>query len=129
MGAVSSTVFVTNGGTLDLTPNLANNVLNFGAKPFVVSGAGVGSNGAIIDDGTKPAKCSSKTSHWRAIQPSRWFRSGLTSAAARQVLSTGGNAFNLTRKGVNQINFVDAAIDTNLANINISRAHSDYRAR
>ena len=53
LGALpSGAVTITNGGTLDLGGNPTANNTNYGAKPFYVAGAGVGNNGAIVNNGT-----------------------------------------------------------------------------
>ena len=53
LGSVpGGTVTVTNGGTFDVGGNTTQNNANFGSKPFVISGAGVGGNGAIINSGS-----------------------------------------------------------------------------
>src|SRR6185437_5102188 len=52
LGSTAGTVFVTNGATLDISSNMVGNGLNFGTKQFVVSGSGVGGNGAIINNWT-----------------------------------------------------------------------------
>ncbi len=52
LGSVpGGSVTVTNGGTLDVGGNGTANAANFGAKQINISGAGVGGNGVIVNNG------------------------------------------------------------------------------
>src|SRR6185437_11840077 len=104
-------------GTLDLSPDLVNNGLNFGEKPFVVSGVGVGGNGAIINNGTNQQNAFQNitlTGNTTFGGDARFDIRGGT-----PTLSTGGQPFNLTKKGAGQFTMVGVSVDTNLANIDV----------
>ena len=110
LGAGTNAVVINNGGTLDLGGIGAANVANgFGARPFLISGAGVGSGGAIINS-------SANLNQQNAFQnitltgnaafggDSRWDLRGGTPGP---VLDLAG--FKLTKTGSNQISLVAAS--------------------
>ena len=122
LGAAGATLTITNGGTMDL------NGFTLGSKPIVVSGAGVGSNGAIINSGGPVYDDGhGLTSVTLAADATfggtnRWDLGGTGGA----VLSTGGKSNNVSIIGnsVNSPNntyweWFNVNTDTNLANINI----------
>ncbi len=117
-----------NGGTLDL------NGMNLQNEAITVQGAGVGSNGAIVNnsgithnsDATALAlnqvtlandtTFGGTSSGGGGSDDGRWDIGG-TSAA----LSTGGNAYSLTKTGNVRINLASVAVDTHLLNFVINQ--------
>ena len=108
LGGGSGSVIVANGSTLDINGN-------YGSKPVVVSGSGVGGSGAITDSGGAVyGYTSSVTLSGDATfaMPNRWDLSGAT-------LSTGGHPYNLTLNGSGYFQWNNVAVDSALANINL----------
>ncbi len=114
-GATNGVVTIASGATLDV------NAQNLAQKPVVVAGTGVGNNGAIIN--------SSLTAQINALNTvtltgdttfgggGRWdIRANGVPLAS---LSTGGNAYNLTKISTNQFSLVSVAVDPALADINV----------
>jgi autotransporter-associated beta strand protein len=118
LGATNGTVTITNGGTLEIGNSL-------GIKPIVVSGAGVGGNGAINNDfgaaiydnpgGLTTLLTLAGDATFGGTN--RWDL-GSSSGAT---LSTGGKPYSVTFTGPTNgyREWQNVAIDTNLANINI----------
>ena len=108
LGGGSGSIIVANGSTLDINGN-------YGSKAVVVSGSGVGGNGAITDSGgavygyTSSVTLSGDTTFG---MPNRWDLSGAT-------LSTGGQPYNLTLNGSGYFQWNNVAVDSALANINL----------
>ncbi len=115
---------IANGATFD------ENSQNMGASTFVVSGGGVGGNGAIINSGPDQ---SGNTAFQNIVlagdttfggpgnasgggnSPGRWdIRGGTPTLSCMN-----GNPYNLTKVGSNQVSFVSVTIDPNLANITV----------
>lgn len=130
LGSTASSVTVASGATLDVGgPSFARNTATIlGAKPIIVSGTGVGGNGAIIN--------SSAVGQQNAVQnvtlvgdtafggPGDWHNSSTTPGrwdirGGNATLSTGGNPYNLYKVGSNQVSLVGVNVDSNLANIDI----------
>src|SRR5262249_22900884 len=88
------------------------------AEQIVVSGSGVGGNGAIVNNtGTAQQNALQRvvlTGHTVFGGSARW---DIRATAAQ--LSTGGNAYNITKIGGNQVNIVTATVDPNLADITV----------
>ena len=108
LGGGSGSIIVANGSTLDINGN-------YGSKPVVVSGSGVGGNGAITDSGgavygyTPSVTLSGDTTF---AMPNRWDLSDAT-------LGTGGHAYNLTLTSPSYFQWNNVAADPSLANINL----------
>ena len=114
-GATNGVVTVASGATLDV------NAQNLGLKPFVVGGTGVGNSGAIINSSTtaqvNALNTVTLTGDTTFGGGGRWdVRANGVPLAS---LSTGGNAYNLTKISTNQVSLVSVAIDPALANINV----------
>lgn len=122
LGGTSGTVTVTNGGTLDVGFSL-------GAKPIVVSGAGVGGNGAIVNNNGGAvfggggfnglANAVTLLGDTTFGGTNRWDLGNSTAAT----LSTANHNYNLTLTGPPGSYREWAAtlsIDTNLGNISIT---------
>lgn len=126
LGLPAGTIFVTNGSTLfvNLTGGYPNGDLGFGAKPLVLSGAGLDGKGAIQNIGNSIYNDSSTltglgqsvtllgdttiggSARWD------WGYPGLPAS-----LSTRGSNFNFTIIQPGYAQWSDLAIDTNLGNI------------
>lgn len=110
------------GATLDV------NAINLGNELVTVSGVGMGGLGAIVNN--------SGTGQNNALHDvaltgdttfggiGRWdIRSNGTGAAN---LSTGGNACNITKLGVNQVSIVNATVDTALGDVDVQQGIFGY---
>jgi fibronectin-binding autotransporter adhesin len=113
-------ITVTNGATVDIGYGL-------GSQPVFVSGAGVGGNGALVNNSGSAIYDSSAglttsvtlTGNTTFGGTTRWDLGDRGTPGT--VLSTGGNPFNLTITGSAGLYFEwdNLALDTNLANITI----------
>jgi fibronectin-binding autotransporter adhesin len=139
LGSTSSTsgaLTINNGGTLDL------NVQQLYAKPITVQGTGSDGNGAIVNNNTTLAPAGTQydvsnvtlsgnttiggTSTTGATNPGlpgnqyigRWSLRAQTGTAT---LSTGGNAYTLTKTGNNQIMLVNATVDPALGDVFVNK--------
>ena len=132
-----------NGATLDI------NNQNLGAEAITVQGTGVNGLGAIVNNNTGSsttpqqalrfvtltgdttfggtAPQSGTNSNYPGVANSgRWDIRGSTSSTAS--LSTGGNPYNLTKVGNNQVSFVGITVDPALANVDIQEGVLDLEA-
>ena len=119
LGATNGSTTIANGATLDVgNPTAGNNAVNLGAELILVGGSGVGGNGAIVNNtGVAQQNALQRvtlTGHTVFGGAGRW-----DIRAANAVLSTGGNPYNITKIGGNQVNIVTATVDANLANIEV----------
>ncbi len=111
LGSTNGTTTVNSGATLDVGGQTLNNY------PVVVSGAGVGGNGAIINsvaDNTTAMGNVTLVDDTTFGGTRRWDIRG----GAAQLLTL-GNYYNLTKVGTNQISLVGVNVDGSLANINV----------
>lgn len=121
LGTVAGGTIVTNGGSLDV------NGLNLGAEVVTVSGAGVNGQGAIINSGA------GQNNAFQYVVlagdtvfggPNRWdIRAGTS-----PYLNTGGNPFNLTKLGANQLSLVGVTVDNALADIDVKAGIFSYES-
>jgi len=108
LGGGSGGIIIASGSTLDINGN-------YGSKPVVVSGSGVGGNGAITDSGggvygyTASITLAGDTTFGI---PNRWDLINAT-------VGTGGNAYNLTFNNSTYFEWSSVAVDPALANINL----------
>ncbi|HWH68972.1 MAG TPA: autotransporter-associated beta strand repeat-containing protein, partial [Candidatus Sulfotelmatobacter sp.] len=132
LGATNSGTIISSGATLDVCGAAANNTLNLGLEPVIVSGAGVSGIGAIINSSTTISQnaalrvvtlADDTTFGGTGIstvssQPGRWdIRSPSTGDPSQSRLSTGGHAYKLTKVGPNQISLVGTSVDPALGDI------------
>ena len=128
-------VTITNGGTMDIGgPAFGSQGFLLGLKQIYVSGWGVSSNGAIVNNsgtyqyannnlmlvtlqGDTAIGGSGQGTPGNGNTPGRWDLRGTAGEPA--VLSTGGHPYNLFKVGGNQIVIVNTLVDTNLANIDV----------
>jgi hypothetical protein len=113
LGRNTGTTLVQSGAVLDV------NGQNLGAKSVTISGSGIGNAGAIINSGA--AQISALQS--LVLQGNTTFGGANRwdlRAGAEASLDTGGQPFNLTKTGANQVSFVSITnIDAALADIDI----------
>ena len=117
-GTTNGNTTIPSGSTLDVSaPDLGLNGLTM-PEPFIISGDGTDGNGAIINNGANGQN--------NALQ--RVTLAGNTSVSgsarfdirsATGYLSTGGNNYNLTKKGANQISLVGLTVDPALGNVDV----------
>ncbi len=113
LGAAAGTTVITNGATLDI------NGINLTSEPVLVSGAGVGGNGAVINSGAQ------QTSGLRTVTllgdttfggTGRW---DIRNTGGSASLSTSGHALKVTKVGGNQFSLVGANVDPALGDIQV----------
>lgn len=120
LGSNSTVGTQIDGGTLDI------NGFNLSTEPISVRGAGVSGNGTIVNGGASQTSALTNvtlTGDTTLGGSGRWDIRG-TGAT----LGTGGNSYNLTKTGANQISFVAANVDAALANININQGILAFQA-
>jgi poly(beta-D-mannuronate) lyase len=115
LGGQGGFIIVTNGATLDVNGN------NLGMDAVLTSGAGVGGNGVIVNNGADvfPALAVIELAADTTIGGAhRW---DLRGAYGNQTasLSTSGNGFNLTKGGTNFISIANVTVDPGMGNINV----------
>jgi fibronectin-binding autotransporter adhesin len=114
LGSSNAAIVVLDGATFD------TNFAQVGAKTVTVTGAGVNTNGAIVNNGggqnnTLENVVLAGDTTFGGI--GRWDIRNLGNGAT---LSTTGHAYNLTKVGGNQVNLVNVTVDPALADININ---------
>ena len=119
LGATNGSTTIANGATLDVgNPTAGANAVNLGNEQIIVGGSGVGGNGAIVNNtGIAQQNALARvllTGHTVWGGNARW---DIRATGAQ--LGTGGNAYNITKIGGNQINIVTATVDPGLANITV----------
>ncbi|MGN6554879.1 MAG: beta strand repeat-containing protein [Verrucomicrobiota bacterium] len=116
LGTTTGATVVANGAILDV------NGLNLGAEPVTVQGAGDG-NGAIINS----ANAQNNALRYVTLAgdtalggSARWdIRGSTTANPATAGLSTGGNAYKLTKVGFNQVSLVGVTVDPALGAVDV----------
>ncbi|HZV36586.1 MAG TPA: autotransporter-associated beta strand repeat-containing protein, partial [Verrucomicrobiae bacterium] len=119
-GATTGSLYITNGGTVDL------NGYSLNARPVIVSGTGVGGNGAIINNSTSPVYDNPGGLTSVTLTGNATFGAGASrwdlGSSSGGTLSTGGQAYSLTLAGVAGSTYWEwdnMTIDPAFANINI----------
>ena len=125
IGSTAGACVITNGGTLDIE-NPTTSVLSFtntsdtGGKQFYIAGAGVGGNGAIVNNGTasqlNALQNLTLTANATVGGPARWDMR-VPDGRYAPILDLGG--FTLTKTGSNQMSMVGLIV-TNGGNIIIN---------
>ena len=123
LGVTNAPTTVNSGASLNLAaPDLTANLLHLGGEQIFVSGVGVDGLGAILN--------SSTVAQQNALQRvtllgdttfggrGRWDIRGTLATA---LLSTGGQPYNLTKTGTNQVSLFGVAVDPALGNIDIQQ--------
>jgi fibronectin-binding autotransporter adhesin len=114
LGSSNGATIVLPGGTLDVNGN------QLGKEAVIVGGAGFSGQGAIINLGggqNNSLQNVTLTGDTTFGGSGRWDIRNLGNLTQ---LSTGGNAYNLTKIGGNQISFVDVNIDPALGDVNVN---------
>ncbi len=114
---------VTNGGTLDI----GNNNVALGQEPLIVSGAGVGGNGAIVNSsGFSGGAVATSFQNLTLADNTTIGGPGRLDFCADDInngnnatLSTGGHAFKLTKTSINTLRFAGVQIDNSLGDIDL----------
>jgi autotransporter-associated beta strand protein len=119
LGTTNGSTTIANGATLDVgNPTAGANAVNLGTELVIVSGSGVGGNGAIVNNTSTAQQNALQrvtlTGHTVFGGSARW---DIRATGAQ--LSTGGGAYNITKIGGNQVNIVTATVDPSLANIEV----------
>jgi autotransporter-associated beta strand protein len=113
LGPAGAGTTIASGATLDV------NALNLGAESITVAGAGVANNGAIINSAggqNNALRFVTLTGDTTLGGTGRWDVRANPSGS----LLTGGNPFNLTKIGNNQVSLVDLTVDPALGDINVN---------
>jgi len=123
LGATNGTIYVTNGATLVVN---SASYYGIGTRPLVVSGAGVGGNGALIGANTIYNGSSDNGGLFRTLTLAGNATLGSTngrcdlgnaSGGIPTIISTMGNNYNLTILQQGYSEWHEVTIDTNLGNI------------
>ena len=138
LGSTASGTTIANGATLDI------NNFSLGDESVTVQGTGVGGLGAIVNNNTVSSTVAQLALRFvtladnatiggqAATDPTlggtlsnsgRWEIRGSTSEAA--AISTGGNAYSITKVGNNQVSFVRCIADSALGDINVNQGILD----
>ncbi len=128
LGTTNGTLTIASGATLDL-----NNFAVAG-EPTFVGGAGVGGNGAIVNNSTNTAgqlnafQQITLTADTTFGGSNRWDlrASGGTAGAPTASLSVGGSGYNITKVGTNFVGIVSATVDLTLGNVDIQNGILDF---
>lgn len=118
----ASSVFVAGGATLDL------NGQNLGSDSVTVSGAGVGTNGAIVNDGAdqqNALQIVTLNGDTTFGGTGRW--DIRTSAQSGAILTANGNPYSITKIGTNQVWLVNVNVDTAITNITVQAGLLGYQ--
>ena len=118
LGTAAATVIVSNTATLDVNGQKFNN-----NQPIIVSGAGVGGNGAIVNNSTNAAtqilRNVTLTGNTTFGGFSDWDIHSSGNPVSDATLSTGGNNFKVTKVGTNTVTVFGAQVDGSLGDIDI----------
>ena len=133
LGVTNGTTTVNTGASLDVgAPNTGANGLDLGNEQIFVIGSGVNSEGAIVStfgnaqiNALQLVTLTGDTTFggtgpWSVggANPGRWDIRGTPTTA---FLSTGGQAYNLTKTGSNEVRLTGVTVDPALANIDIQQ--------
>jgi len=119
LGSTAAGTVIKSGATLDIgVVGYAANTVNIGVEPITVSGSGVSGGGAIINNtGTaqqNAVRIATLVGDTTFGGNGRWDFRGAGAA-----LSTGGNAYNITKVGGNQVTLVAVTVDPALGDIDV----------
>lgn len=121
LGTTAGGTTIQNGATLNL------NGRNLGGEILTVSGAGVGGQGAIVNNGTTQNQSVRQivlTGDTTFGGTGLW---AINNGGGAASLSTSGSPFNLTKVGANQVNLAQVAtVDAALADINIQQGTLEF---
>jgi fibronectin-binding autotransporter adhesin len=121
LGTTASGTTIQDGATLNL------NGRNLGGEVITAAGAGVGGLGAIVNNGTTQNQAVRQvvlTGDTTFGGTGLW---AINNGGGAASLSTGGNPFNLTKVGANQVNLAQvASVDAALADIDIQQGTLEF---
>jgi autotransporter-associated beta strand protein len=115
LGTIDGNTVISSGATLDV------NGQNLGAEQIVISGAGIGNAGAIINSGPdqqNALQIVTLTGNTTFGGSGRWDIRQVGTAQCS--LDTGGQPYTLTKVSSNQVSLVGVAVDNALGNVNVS---------
>jgi fibronectin-binding autotransporter adhesin len=113
LGTADGATTIASGATLDVSGQILN------VEPVIVSGTGVNGFGAIVNSGAgqiNALRNVTLTGHTTFGGDNRW---DIRLGGGIGQLSTGGNAYNITKIGASQVSLVNLAVDAALGNIDI----------
>lgn len=113
LGTADGTTTIASGATLDVSGQILN------VEPVIVSGTGVNGLGAIVNSGAgqiNALRDVTLTGHTTFGGDNRW---DIRLGGGLGQLSTGGNAYNITKIGASQVSLVSIAVDPALGDIDI----------
>ena len=116
-GTADSGTTIEAGGTLDVGGTLGNNALNLGTEVFTVSGSGVSSNGAIVNNG---ANSQMQTFGRVEMAGDTWFGGSQRWDLRNNSAYLNMNGHNLTKVGNNNVVFVNTTVTPGTGNIDIT---------
>jgi fibronectin-binding autotransporter adhesin len=108
-------VTIAKGSTLDV------NGLGVGTNTVTVSGSGVGGNGVIVNSGAEQDNAMQFVTLAGDTTFGGSGRWDIRSGAGGGALSTGGNPYNLTKTGANQVSLVSVVVDPALGNVDVQQ--------
>jgi fibronectin-binding autotransporter adhesin len=121
LGTTASGTTIQDGATLNL------NGRNLGGEVITAAGTGVGGQGAIVNNGTTQNQAVRQvvlTGDTTFGGTGLW---AINNGGGAASLSTGGNPFNLTKVGANQVNLAQvASVDAALADIDIQQGTLEF---
>jgi fibronectin-binding autotransporter adhesin len=113
LGTADGATTIASGATLDVSGQILN------VEPIIVSGIGVNGFGAIVNTGAgqiNALRNVTLTGHTTFGGDNRW---DIRLGGGIGQLSTGGNAYNITKSGASQVSLVNLAVDPALGDIDI----------
>ena len=117
LGTASATVTVSNAATLDVNGQVFNN-----AQPVTALGAGVGGNGAIVNNSvnnaTKALRTVTLTGNTTFGGYSDWDIHSSANGTSDASLS-GASLYKLTKTGTNTVTLFGAQVDSNLGDVDV----------
>lgn len=121
LGTVAAGTTVQDGATLNL------NGRNLGGEIITITGAGVGGQGALVNNGTTQNQAIRQLVLAGDATVGGTALWAINNGGGAASLSTGGNPFSLTKVGANQVNIAQvAAVDPALADINIQQGTLEF---
>ncbi|HWD19455.1 MAG TPA: autotransporter-associated beta strand repeat-containing protein [Verrucomicrobiae bacterium] len=114
LGSAAGGTFVESGATLDLNSH------NVGGEPITITGAGVAGTGALVNNGGTQFQAIRQLTLAGDASVGGSATWQINNGGGTASLSTGGNAFSITKVGGNQVSFAQlATVDSALADVDI----------
>ncbi|MBW8863349.1 MAG: autotransporter-associated beta strand repeat-containing protein, partial [Verrucomicrobia bacterium] len=122
LGTTNGTTTVANGATLAIV----NNAINLGQERIIVSGSGVGGNGALVNNSGSTTFVGPNAARVIMVGDTTVggsgrfdLRSATTSDSSLSSLSTGGQPYKLTKVGPVAFGLIGCTVDPQLGNIDV----------